>query len=66
MSNIFKSRSKYSGSNLLYDLQIDEMCLKKFCRMTSTDFQTLINLVGPRIERKNTIFRKLSQWGLVH
>ena len=35
-----------------------ECFFKIFYGMSATDFERLINLVGPRIERKNTTFRK--------
>lgn len=45
MTKIFKNRNRYSGSDLMCDLSIE-------------DFQILIELVGPKIQKRDTNFRE--------
>lgn len=63
-----EAKKKYSSSDLLQDLQRDDINLltgelrtdgsfKNFLRMTSSDFEYLILLIGERIGKKNTPFR---------
>lgn len=63
-----KVREKYSGTTLLADLQEDDTDLltgeircdgsfKNFLRMKSSDFEYILNNIGHRIGRKDTIFR---------
>ena len=54
----FRSRHTYSGSDILCDLKVENLHFRTFCRMSYSDFDTLINLVGPRISKKDTSFRK--------
>lgn len=59
-TNIFKSRSVYSGSRLMNDLKSQEISgqFNNFIRMSSVDFEYLITLIGPKIARMDTKFRK--------
>jgi hypothetical protein len=54
----FRSRDTYSGSDILCDLKVENLHFRTFCRMSYSDFDALINLVGPRINKKDTSFRK--------
>ncbi|CAH1979656.1 unnamed protein product [Acanthoscelides obtectus] len=54
---LFVKRNVYSGSNLLIDLKMSGL-YKNFTRMSATDFEYLINLIGPKILRKDTSWRK--------
>lgn len=62
-------RAKYSANNFMNDLILDEVdklnleyrCgtgFRNFFRMTSSDFETLLSLIGPRITKMDTTFRK--------
>lgn len=64
-----RARSVYSGSDMLRDLQEDDEDLltgelrcdgsvKNFLRITSCDFENLIQMVGHKIGKKDTNFRK--------
>ncbi|KAL4118877.1 hypothetical protein QTP88_011759 [Uroleucon formosanum] len=59
-TNVFKSRSIYSGSSLINDLRSQEINeqFNNFIRMSSVDFEYLINLSGPKIARMDITFRK--------
>lgn len=58
MTKMFKNRNRYSGSDLLCDLSIENTGqFKNFCRMSSEDFQILIELIGPKIQKRDTNFR---------
>lgn len=63
-----EAKKKYSGSDLLRDLERDDIDLLagelrtdgsiyNFLRMTSSDFEYLILRIGGRIGKKNTPFR---------
>lgn len=63
-----RSRYTYSGSNLLRDLKQDDSgylnrglsfrgSFKNFCRISDSDFEYLLNLIGPKIRRIDTRFR---------
>ena len=51
--------SRKSDSNLLQSMLIEEDTghFKNFVRMSSADFEVLLNLIGPKIEKKNTFLR---------
>lgn len=51
---------KRKSSNLLLDLKSQEISghFKNFTRMSSTDFEYLLNLIGPKIKTKDTKLRK--------
>ena len=58
MTSVFRSRDRYSGSDLLCDLRVENLHFRTFCRMSYSDFDAFINLIGPRISKKGTSFRK--------
>lgn len=49
-----------ANSNLLLDLKSQEISghFKNFTRISPTDFEYLLNLVGPKIKTRDTKFRK--------
>ncbi|KAJ8938755.1 hypothetical protein NQ314_011352 [Rhamnusium bicolor] len=49
-----------TGTNLLLDLKSQEISgqYNSFVRMSSTDFENLIQLTGPRIAKRDTYLRK--------
>lgn len=64
-----QAREKYSGSDLLADLRKDDIdplsgelrcdgSIKNFLRMTSSDFEFLITMMGHKIQKRDTNFRK--------
>lgn len=59
MTQVFRSRNRYRGSDLLRDLAIENTGqFKNFCRMSSEDFQNLIDLLSPKIQKRDTNFRE--------
>nr|CAH7717802.1 unnamed protein product [Callosobruchus chinensis] len=59
MTTPYKNGSSSSASNLLDELwNEDSGHLRNFCRMTPEPFDQLLNLVVPKIEKKNTNYRK--------
>jgi hypothetical protein len=58
MASVFRSHYRHSGSDLLCDLRVENLHFMTFCRMSYSDFDALISLVGPRISKKDTSFRK--------
>ena len=65
MRPTLSKRKIYDGDELLVDLRNDDVGLsgelrssfKNFFRMCSEDFESLICLVGPVVQKKNTNFR---------
>lgn len=58
ISRMYKNTTD-RGLNLLNDLQFDENILhfQNFTRMSSEDFQLLINLIGPKVVKQDTNMR---------
>lgn len=56
-TDLYKKRS---GPELLKDLQFQHISgqYKNFCRMSPTDFEYLLNKIGPKISRKETHLRR--------
>ncbi|KAG8286660.1 hypothetical protein J6590_054499 [Homalodisca vitripennis] len=63
-----RARSVYSGSDLLSDLNQDDInplsrelrcdgSVKNLLRMTSNDFENLLTAIGPKIARQDTNYR---------
>lgn len=50
---------KRNGSELLMDLKSQEISgqYKNFCRMSPSDFENLLQKIGPHITKKDTHFR---------
>lgn len=42
----------------MVDLDVEKIHFKTFCRMSASDFEYLINLVGPKISKADSTFRK--------
>nr|XP_034194607.1 uncharacterized protein LOC117610879 [Osmia lignaria] len=59
ISEMYKNRATSSGENLIRDLQLEPSGhFKNFVRMLSEYFEFLINGIGPKIQKKDTRFRK--------
>ena len=57
---LYTSREVYSGSGLLADWNFQSVSglYKNFTRMPPSEFEFLINLIGEKISKKDTAFRK--------
>jgi hypothetical protein len=57
---IYTSREVYSGTSLLADLNFQSVSrlYKNFTRMSNSEFEFLLNLIGEKISQKDTAFRK--------
>lgn len=60
ITSLFKSRNLYGGTNLKADLtaEMGYGLFENFCRMKSTDFEVLLQKIGPQISKQDTMFRK--------
>jgi len=58
---LYTSREVYSGLSLLADLNFQSVSglYKNFARMSPSEFEFLINLIGEKISRKDTAFRRV-------
>lgn len=55
---ILKSREKYSGTDILQDLRFeDPKGFQTFIRMSSSDFEELMNNICPKSVKKDTNYR---------
>jgi len=58
MTQLYHSRLQYRGSNLLNDLKTNYIGqFQNFCRMSAEDFELLLNKIGPKISKQDTVFR---------
>ena len=57
---LYTSREVYSGSSLLADLNFQSVIglYKNFTRMSPSEFEFLIKLIGEKISKKDTAFGK--------
>jgi hypothetical protein len=57
---LYTSREVYSGSSLLADLNFQSVSglYKNFTRMSPSEFEFLINLIGEKTSKKYTAFKK--------
>lgn len=59
VSLMLRSRSVYSGTQLLNEMSIGNIGqFENFCRMTSEDFEFLLNLIEPIIRKRDTNYRE--------
>lgn len=55
-SQLYSRRMEYSGRELIPDMRFQEVSghYKNVTRMSSTDFESIIRLVAPKIMKKDT------------
>lgn len=58
MTWVYRSRQQYRGSDLMNDLRKNYMGqFQNFCRMSAEDFEFLLNKIGSKISKQDTVFR---------
>lgn len=59
MKHLYQSRSQYGCDELLNILSIDESTghFNNFVRMSVSDFENLVTMIGPKIKKKETHLR---------
>ena len=57
--HLYTQRPENGGNSLLRDLKFQEISglYKNFTRMSPTDFEYLLNSIGPKISKKDTVLR---------
>jgi len=60
ITKLYQNKLNNDSSSVLSNLKFDEITgqYKNFLRMSSEDFEFLINLVGPKIQKNDTHFRR--------
>jgi len=55
---IFESRRRYNRNDLLNDLRLEHPGFKNFIRMSKRDFESLLEVIGPKIGKDITHLRE--------
>lgn len=59
MTSALKSREIYSATDFLHDLNKEDGAnFNNFCRMSSSTFNNLLEMISPSIEKQDTNYRK--------